>query len=303
MWFVKHTHTVIRVVGVLLLVAAVSFAVYRWVDAEGTDTVAWQALTAVTKYEAPKSTTATMKASQQLQTITDNMANSYGANIGLVVTDLSNGASASTNADTQFVSASIYKLFVAYDVYKKIDAGSVSYNDDLARYGTSGSVSTCLTAMITVSDNDCGKALGKLVVWADLDTLLAKEGYSHTVLNNYDATGTLVCDKLTSASDVARLLEKLYDGTLLSKTSSAQFIELLKGDDIDYMLPAGFPSGTVIAHKVGFLDQYQHDAGIVYGTKKTMLVVMLTKGWTTAPTAQATAAFTTLDQYVSNYML
>ena len=291
-----------RIIGVMMVVATLSFAVYRWVNAEGTDTVAWQELTAVAKYEAPKSTAKTVKAKQQLQAITTVMTDKYGTNIGLVITDLSNGASASANADTQFVSASIYKLFVAYDVYKKIDAGSISYDDSLARYDTSQSISSCLSAMLTVSDNDCGKALGKLVVWSDLDTLLADEGYTHTVLNNYDANGAIVKDKLTSASDVARLLNKLYSGTLLSKASSTQFIALLKGDAIDYMLPSGLPSGTVVAHKVGFLDEYQHDAGIIYGTKKNMLVVMLTKGWTTSPTTQATTAFTTLGQAVWTYM-
>ena len=291
-----------RIISTTMVVAALSFAVYRWVNAEGTDTVAWQELTAVAKYEAPKSTAKTVQAKQQLQTIVSNMTDQYGTNIGLVVTDLSNGASASANADTQFVSASIYKLFVAYDVYKKIDAGTVAYTDTLTTYGTSRTVEQCLSDMLTVSDNTCGIALGKLCDWAQLDTMLAGEGYSHTVLNNYNANGTIVKDKLTSASDVARLLNKLYAGTLLSKASSAQFIALLKGDTIDYMLPSGLPSGTVVAHKVGFLDEYQHDAGIIYGTKKNMLVVMLTKGWTTSPTTQATTAFTTLGQAVWSYM-
>jgi beta-lactamase class A len=298
---VKHSHSRLRVLGTLLLVGVTSFAIYHWVDAEGAGTVSWKELTAVAKYEAPKSTTAAIKAKQQLQTITSNMSNSYGTNVGVVVTDLSNGASASTNADTPFVSASVYKLFVAYDVYKKVDAGTVALTDKLTSYGTSRTVGQCLDDMLTVSDNTCGKALGKLANWGQLDALLGAEGYTHTVLNNYDVKGNIVKDKLTSASDVARLLTRLYDGSLLSKTSSAHFIELLKGDTIDYMLPSGLPSGTVVAHKVGFLGQYQHDAGIIYGTKKDMLVVMLTKGWTSSPEAKATAAFTTLGQAILDY--
>lgn len=298
---VKQSHAGFRVIAALLLVAVGMFAVSRWVDAESTDTVSWKELTAVSQYEAPSKTTAIFKSKQQLQTIADTMSDAYGTNIGLVVTDLSNGASASANANTQFVSASVYKLFVAYDIYKKIDKGSVTGTQKLTAYGTSRTVEQCLHDMLTVSDNTCGKALGKLADWTQLDTLLVEEGYAHTVLNNYDAKGNIVKDKLTSASDVARLLTQLYNGSLLSKTSSTSFIELLKGDTIDYMLPSGLPSGTVVAHKVGFLGQYQHDAGIIYGSKKDMLVVMLTKGWASSPEAKATAAFTTLGQATWEY--
>jgi beta-lactamase class A len=299
---VKRVHIVPRLIGIVALVVATVFAIHQWVYAESVDRIAWDALYAATGYEAPKSTKAITESKQKLQKITAAMSGTYGSNVGVVVTDLSNDASASTNADTQFVSASIYKLFVAYDIYKKIDAGTLSSTEKLTAYGTSRTVEQCLSDMITVSDNTCGKALGALDDWAALDAMLASEGYSHTMLNNYNAAGVLTGDKQTSASDVALLLSRLYKGTLLSKTSSEHFIHLLKGDTINYMLPSGLPSGTVIAHKVGFLGQYQHDAGIVYGTKKNMLVVMLTKGWTTSPETQATAAFTTLGQAVWDYM-
>ena len=298
----KHIRTGLRALIAFVFVAAGVFAFYQWVNAESATTAAWQTLHTVADYEAPASTNVVVKSTQQLQAIMGTMSDMYGTNVGVVVTDLSNSASAGTNTDAQFVSASIYKLFVAYDTYKKIDAGTVHYTDTLTAYGTSRTVEQCLGDMLTVSDNTCGIALGKLCGWAQLDTTLAAEGYTRTVLNNYNAAGVIIKDKLTSAHDVAALLGKLYDGTLLSKNASTKFLQLLKGDDIDYMLPSGLPAGTVVAHKVGFLGQYQHDAGIIYGTKKNMLVVMLTKGWTTTPEAAATTAFTTLGQAVWNYM-
>lgn len=284
-----------------MLLAGGVFALYRWVDAEPTDTVDWKNLVAVSKYEVPASAVTSVKSQQKLQAITQEMSVAYSSNIGLVITDLSNGASAGTNADAQFVSASIYKLFVAYDVYKKIDQGTISYSDKLTAYGTARTIGQCLGDMLTVSDNTCGIALGKLCNWASLDAVLAAEGYAHTVLNNYNEKGIIVKDKLTSASDVAHLLTKLYKGTLLSDDSSASFLQHLKGDSIDYMLPSGLSAGTIVAHKVGFLGEYQHDAGIIYGSKKDMLVVMLTKGWTTTPEAKATAAFTSLGEKIELY--
>lgn len=239
---------------------------------------------------------------KQLQDITSTMAATYGDDIGLAVVDLSNDVSDTTNANTQFVTASTYKLYVAYDVYKQIDAGTVSYSQKLTQYGTSQTVEACLEEMITISDNTCGIALGRLDGWSKLDKLLASEGYTDTMLDNYTASGALYGDKQTTANDLALLLTRLYRGTLLSKDSTAQFIKLLKADEIDYMLPSGFPDGTVIADKVGFLGQYQNDAGIIYSAKKDMVVVMLTKGWPSSPEAHATTAFTTLGQSVWSYM-
>jgi beta-lactamase class A len=237
----------------------------------------------------------------KLQAIVTAMTSQYGTNVGIVLTDLSNDTTASANADTQFVSASIYKLFVAYGIYSKIDAGEISLSDSMASYGVSSTVTNCLNLMLTISDNTCGVALGEMYGWGDLDAMLASRGYTHTVLNNYDAAGNLSSDKQTAANDVAKLLKALYKGTLVSASSTEQFISLLKADQINYMLPSGLPSGTVVAHKVGYLEDYQHDAGIVYSAKGDMLVVMLTKGWSN-PTTDAAAAFKVLGQAVWSYL-
>lgn len=278
----------------------VTLSIRWWMSAQSVDSAS-DVVHAAAVTDAFAEATETAESQTQLQSIVANMSSSYGSNIGLVITDLSNGATASSNADTQFVAASIYKLFVAYDIYKKIDAGTLTYTTKLTAYSTSQTVAQCLDAMLTVSNNTCGVALGSLVGWSQLDTLLASEDYVHTVLNNYNASGTIIKDKLTSASDVALLLSRLYAGTLLGSSSTTHFLDLLKADEITYMLPAGLPAGTVVAHKVGYLGQYQHDAGIIYNTSKDMLVVMLTKGWTT-PTTEATAAFTTLGSVTWSYM-
>ncbi len=297
----------IRVISGTLIVAAICVAFYYvatlLVQIFFTTSSAVSSTSTATSSTTKTSQVDTAKASSttQLQAIVDSMTTSYGSNVAIVLGDLSNGATASANADTQYVSASIYKLFVAYGIYRKIDAGEVSLTDDMSRYGTSSNVGECLNLMLTISDNTCGVALGQLYGWADLDLLLAAQGYSGTQLNNYDDSGYLDSDKLTTANDVAKLLTQLYAGTLVSATSSTQFIDLLKADQINYMLPSGLSAGTVFAHKVGYLEDYQHDAGILYGTNGDMVVVMLTKDWTT-PTTDAAAAFGKLGQLVWTYL-
>jgi len=304
----SHTPRVLRPIGGTILVALIGALFYlvaiaamqSFFTTPGAVSAAYSATTKLTTL-ANERAAAKAASTTQLQSIVASTTMNYGSNVGLVLVDLSNDATASANADTQFVSASIYKLFVAYGVYSRIDEGSISLGDTMTKYGISSTVGECLDAMLTISDNACGVALGQLYGWSSLDLMLASEGYSGTQLDNYDSSGNLDSDKLTTANDVTKLLQKLYDGSLLSTLSTEQFIALLKADEINYMLPSGLPDGTVIAHKVGYLADYQHDAGIIYSPDGDMLVVMLTKGWAN-PTSDATAAFTLLGQSVSSYM-
>lgn len=239
-----------------------------------------------------------------LSTLVTTFAAPYGSNVGVTVSNLEDGATANVNGDKQFVSASIYKLFVAYDVYRQIDTGTVSPTKIvLTPDGSSptNSVSGCLKLMITISDNGCGEALGALDGWSDLDALLKAQGYTGTTLNNYTSGGALSGDKQTTANDVALLLTRLYNDKLVSQSSTDAFLTLLKAQTVNDRLPQGLPAGTVIAHKTGDLYGYLHDAGIIYGTNKNTVVVLLTGDWK-SPQTQGIPLFSSLASSVWSYM-
>jgi len=205
-----------------------------------------------------------------LQSLLDSFAAPDRDMWGIVVKNLQTGETASINADRQITSASLYKLFVAQGVYKAVDTASLSYSQN-AGSGTGFNVQACLNRMITFSDNDCGRALGTLVGWDALNPGLAAAGFTGTDMSNPV--------QQTSAHDVGLLLDRLYSGTLASPNSSAQFLGLLKAQQVNNRLPVGLPAGTVIAHKTGDLDGYVHDAGIVYGPKSNYLVVVTSGSW------------------------
>lgn len=215
---------------------------------------------------------------EQLEAVIEPLSK-YGSLVGVYVQNLSNNVSASQNADQSFVSASIFKLFVGYGIYQKIDQGALSLDDTINSYGTVRTIDECLELMITISDNNCAYSLGAWYGGAALDAKLLAEGYTSTQLNNADARGNLNGDKHTTARDVALLLKRLYDGELLSKESTEHFIAYLKADEINNRLPTGLPAGTVIAHKTGDLYGYVHDAGIIYGKDTDVIVVLLTGEW------------------------
>jgi len=205
------------------------------------------------------------------------------------------------NDQKPVVAASLYKLFVAYEVYHQVDDNKLNLNDRLSEVAVGKTINECLKLMITVSDNDCGKALGLKVGWAFLDKRLREEGYPATVLNNYDSAGEINGDKYTSASDVAKLLVRLYNKELLSPNSSTAFIDLLKQQKVRDRLPRGLPAGTVMANKNGELYGYMHDAGVVYGAKAEYIIVLMTGEWAN-PTAQSLPIFKQVSQDVWGFL-
>lgn len=240
----------------------------------------------------------TARKSAELQGILDGFAAKYPGQFGIVVTDLTTGATASIAAHDQMVSASIYKLYVGWGVYKKIDAGTLTINSKLKNGQT---VAQCMEAMITVSDNDCGYALGALVGWKQLDADLASLGLTKTSIDNYGRNiYDLVDDKYTSAADIALFTEALYRGKLLSPASTSAYLSTLKADKLNTWLPSGLPKGTVIAHKTGALYDLVHDAGVVYAQNGDYLIVVMSRNWQNA-VKQSPAAFADISRQIWEY--
>ena len=163
-------------------------------------------------------------------------------------------------------------------IYQGLDKGTITPGQ--AAGSTGSNVTQCLKYMITVSDNACGMALGSIIGWDSQNSSLHAVGFTHTLLRGSDS-------EQTSASDVAQLLQRLYEGTLLSPASSSAFITLLKAQTVNDRLPVGLPAGTVIAHKTGDLNGLVHDAGIVYTPHGDYVVVALTGPWSAPGDAPA----------------
>lgn len=240
------------------------------------------------------------KETQELQAIANGFSAKYPNQFGIVVTDLANGATATVNDSHQMVAASLYKLFVGYGIYKKIDAGELKANSPAK--GSALNVTQCLYIMITISDNDCGYYLGSMVGWSALDIDLSRLGLTQTKVNNYVSAGSGVVngDKFTSAADVALFMQKLYKGELLSESATQSYIDVLKATKLNAWLPSGLPKGTVISHKTGALYNLVHDAGIIYTSKGDYLLVVMSRDWENA-TKQPPPAFADISRLLWNY--
>lgn len=215
-----------------------------------------------------------------------------------VVIDLDDQVKATSNQNHQFVAASLYKLFVAYAIYEKIEQGEITYEQKVPN--SSFTVEACLQAMIAVSDNECGFELGNLVDWKQLDQKLENEGYTETKLDNYDENGDLDGDKKTSARDVAKLLYDLVQGNLLNSEATEDFLGNLKKQQRNDRIPQGLSRDAEVAHKTGELEDYRHDAAIIREGEKQYIAVMLTADWEN-PSQEAPPIFKAFSQALSDY--
>jgi beta-lactamase class A len=170
--------------------------------------------------------------------------------------------------------ASTSKLFIAYAVLDNADNGITS----LSRKLPSGySVRDCLRAMIEVSDNYCARDLMALLGRTKLNTKLAREGYGATqFLSGTNSSGWT---KTTSSNDLALLVQRLQQGTLLSGSNTSYLLGLMQTQIWKTRIGSGVPEGINTASKVGELwlssGMIQADAGVVYGAKSTFVISVL----------------------------
>lgn len=192
------------------------------------------------------------------------------------------------NAGAQLVPASTYKIYVAVIMLQAIEQGTYSL-DTPTRTGES--VNVCLEKMIVNSDNDCGRALGFLLGWQDINQALWDQGIStKTDLYNYvDGSDEPVGDKYTTTEDTTKLLTAIYDGSSLNKDHTTLLLSLMERQLWRERLAAGLPAGTKIASKPGWLDGIQAEIGIVYGPNSTYVISVLSTEANSRPLADLSA--------------
>lgn len=173
---------------------------------------------------------------------------------GIVVKSLS-GASfdASVNADKQFESASIYKLFLLPSLFQQVPAEH-QQNIHVTVNGAPRSIATCVDLMLRISNNECGEAIGSYLTWKKADNAIKKLGYSHTSLNDEHSLKT-------SAGDTAKFLQAL-SGDMFTRTAKETILTSLKQQRWRQGIPAGCP-GCTTANKTGSFNGVTHDAAIV----------------------------------------
>jgi len=195
---------------------------------------------------------------------------SHNGTYGAMIQATDGSFAASKNESRTFTTASVYKMYVAYGIYHKIEAGDITENTITS---TGKTVSACLEVMIVVSDNTCGVALGSLVGWPTVNSWLKPLGLTGTDISQSG-------DLKTTPKDAVTFLNQLQAGTLMNAAHTSALLGLMKSQIYRAGIPAGVP-GVTVADKVGWLDGINNDAAIVYDPKGTYILVIMTEnsGW------------------------
>lgn len=199
------------------------------------------------------------------------------------VKELERGRTASVNADRIFYSASLYKLFVMYEVFRQaahrlIDLDEVlivtphydayAFSPRATQLCQSLPVRDLLQTMMSVSDNAAGVLLMELVGSWNVNTALDAFGMPTFRILEDDLPLTVL--------DAALMLEAIVRGEAVDRASSEAMLGLLATERIDNGVLAGLPAGTVVAHKTGNLQTATNQAAIVYSPEATYIIVALT---------------------------
>lgn len=185
----------------------------------------------------------------------------------VVVKDLKSTQTYTTSADKNIPTASIYKLAVMYKTYDAIEKGELKKDQTLSGDLT---VEKALGLMITISDNTSALLLAEKLGWSNINNFLITNGINgfNLMIKDYPTTTALA---------VSDLLEKIYKKEAVSPSASEEMLKLMLAQTRNDRIPLNLPTNINVAHKTGELDNFRHDAGIVYGLKSDYIFVFLTE--------------------------
>lgn len=217
------------------------------------------------------------------QPVVDAWVNSVGGNKSILIYDLDlDKINASYNVDENYGTASLYKLFVVYEGYKRVENGTWNGND---RAGSTGkTILKCLDLAIRESNSPCAETLWGMIGHDKLDAII--EG-------QWNITQSDISKLTSNVGDIMKILKRFYEHPDINDQAllDAMWDSFLNQPNTNYEWRQGLPSGFLKAsvyNKVGwaynaagkYWDIY-HDAAIIKfpledGKTRNFIVVVMT---------------------------
>lgn len=99
-------------------------------------------------------------------------------------------------------------------------------------------------------------------------------------------------------SPAPQVLSATSSPSVINEKYSKEMLSLLQRQKLNNKIPKYLPSGLAIAHKTGELDEYTHDAGILYASSGDYIIVLISKSNDTDLAAERLA---NVSESVYNY--
>ena len=199
------------------------------------------------------------------QPVVDDWANSTSGDKSIAIFDIDrNELLASYNIDKQFDTASLYKLFVVYEGYRRVQSGE--WGGDEPAGQTNKTILRCLDLAIRESNSTCAEAIWGMIGRKELDKIVHDE---------FKITHTDIPALTSNANDITSIMKMFYqhrqitDDKLVEQLKDSFLNQPTTEYDWRQGLPSGFEKANVY-NKVGWDYNSEeknwnlyHDAAII----------------------------------------
>ena len=217
------------------------------------------------------------------QSVIDDWTKTVGGNKSVLVYDLDlDKLVGAYNPEETYNTASLYKLFVVYEGYKRINTGE--WNGEEKAGWTGKTILECLDLAIRESNSSCAETL-----WA----MIGRSALDNIVENEWGIVNSNISKLISDPNDIMLIMKRFYehpdfdDATLLDRMWDSFLNQPVTEYDWRQGLPRGFSKASVY-DKVGW--EYNpggkywniyHDAAILKfpledGTTRDYIVVVMT---------------------------
>ncbi|GFZ95576.1 serine hydrolase [Nesterenkonia alkaliphila] len=202
-----------------------------------------------------------------LNALLGQLAAQHPGQISISVQELGGqNRSASTGTGKSFVTASTYKIFVAYSIIREVEAGQRDWSDPVLE---DRDLAQCFQDMIVLSDNPCPEKLGPEIGWGNIWADASAQGAGNT----RGGEGGI----RTNAQDLTNFMSNLGAGNLaMSGPGHDRLRNALAANVHREGIPAG--SAGQVLNKPGFINGNLHDTAIVHHPSGTYVLTILTQG-------------------------
>lgn len=202
--------------------------------------------------------------------------------VSIIIKDLTNDQwILKYDENRTFPSASIIKILIMTEALERVEKGEFNLDQkikvrecDRVEYSLVSELKLeeyplidLITLMIILSDNTATNILIELLGYERINEMAKKIGCNDTILRrkmmDFEAAKE-GRENMTSPMDIAILMEKIYNKSIISAEMCELMIHILSRQKHRNMLPRYILDEVVIAHKTGELSGLNHDIGIFY---------------------------------------
>lgn len=214
------------------------------------------------------------------QSVVDDWAGNVGGNRSVLIYDLErNEVAGKYNTTEDYDTASLYKLFVVYEGYKRLQSGE--WQTDEPAGATGYTILKCLDLAIRESYSPCAETLWAKIGYDNLDAIIRED---------YDITDSDISHLVSNPEDIAKMMKVFYEHKDITDDNLIAIMKdsFLNQPPTTYNWRQGLPSGFTKANvynKVGWdynpdarVWNVYHDAAIVEfpDTNRHFIVVVMT---------------------------